>query len=304
MEKVYNELLKFIPKDNIYLNEPMSKHTSFKIGGNADFFVKVENNKELKSLIDMSKINNIPLTIIGNGSNILVKDNGIRGIVAKIDIKKIEIVENENDIIVILGAGELLGKIAQILLKNSIEGFEFASGIPGTVGGAVKMNAGAYGGEFKDIIKEVTYMDLNGNINILTNEQCGFSYRYSIFSDNDNYIVLEAKFILKKGNYDEIKEKMDEYAKSRREKQPITMPSAGSTFKRGEDFITAKLIDECGLKGYSIGGAEVSNLHAGFVVNKGNATAEDVINLIEYIKKQVYEKFEKKIELEIQIIGE
>ena len=165
------------------------------------------------------------------------------------------------------------------------------------------MNAGAYGGEFKDIVKDVTYMDAVGNIETIQNNECNFSYRHSLFS-NKNYIIVEATLMLQKGNINDIKSKMEEYAESRRTKQPINMPSAGSTFKRGEDYITAKLIDECGLKGYSIGDAEVSNIHAGFVVNKGNATAKEILELIEHIKCEVYKKFNKKIELEIQILGE
>ena len=211
--------------------------------------------------------------------------------------------DKNEEIIVTLGAGEPLGKIAQILLKSSIEGFEFASGIPGTIGGAIRMNAGAYGGEFKDIVESVTYMEETGEIKTIKNKECEFEYRHSLFS-NKNYIIIQTTLRLKKGNAKEIKAKMDEYAKSRKAKQPITMPSAGSTFKRGEDFITAKLIDECGLKGYSIGDAEVSDLHAGFIVNKGNATASDILKLIEYIKNEVYKKFNKKIELEIEVLGE
>lgn len=302
MEEIYNSLTKLIPKDKIFQNEPMSKHTSFKIGGNADIFIIISTINELKMVLDLSKNSKIPLTIIGNGTNILVKDSGIRGIVAKINIQKLE-VKYENDVAyVYLGAGELIGKSAQIFLKNSLSGFEFASGIPGSIGGAIKMNAGAYGGEFKDIVEKVTCMDYDGNIFELSNEQCDFSYRHSIFSTKD-YIILETKIKLNKGNSEEIKSKMDEYAKSRREKQPIAMPSAGSTFKRGEDYITAKLIDECGLKGYSVGGAQISEMHAGFIVNKGNATAQDVLNLVDYVQEKVYKKFDKKIELEIQVLG-
>ena len=280
MEELYSILIKNIPEQNIYLNEPMNKHTSFRIGGSADIFIKINTQEELKYILKVVQNERIPLTIIGNGTNILVRDNGIRGIVAKINIQKFEIETTGEDVIVTLGAGEPLGKVAQNLVKHSIQGFEFASGIPGTIGGAIKMNAGAYGGEFKDIVKDVTYMDAVGNIETIQNNECNFSY------------------------INDIKSKMEEYAESRRTKQPINMPSAGSTFKRGEDYITAKLIDECGLKGYSIGDAEVSNIHAGFVVNKGNATAKEILELIEHIKCEVYKKFNKKIELEIQILGE
>lgn len=190
-----------------------------------------------------------------------------------------------------------------MLLNNEIEGFEFASGIPGTIGGAIKMNAGAYGKEMKDIVKETTYMDLEGKIHKLTNEENKFEYRKSFFSNN-NFIVLDTTLILKYGIKEQIKAKMNEYMQSRKEKQPMEFPSAGSTFKRGNDFITAKLIDECNLKGTRIGDAEVSTKHAGFIINVGNATANDVIRLVEFIKNKVYKEKGKHIELEIQIIGD
>ena len=282
----------------------MKKHTSFKIGGNADVFIKISILDDLKNIIKYANDNNIKLTIIGNGSNILVKDSGIRGIVVKLDFKKINIKKVENKAIVTVGAGVSLGFLAQKLLSDSIGGFEFASGIPGTIGGAIRMNAGAYGGEFKDIVAKTKCIDKLGNIIELNNEEQNFSYRSSIFKNNE-LIIIESELKLEiKQNNQEIQQKMNENKDSRKLKQPINMPSAGSTFKRGEDFITAKLIDDCGLKGFSIGGAQVSNIHAGFIVNKGNATAKDVLDLVKYIKKEVYERFKKKIELEIEIIGE
>lgn len=309
--EIYSLLKNKILDENILKEESMKKHTSFKIGGNADFFVKAKSVEDVKFVIDLCKKNNIPLTIIGNGSNILVKDEGIRGIVLKIDIDKFEINEkipeelrkNNNSVIITVGAGVLLGKLAFQLLKKSISGFEFASGIPGTIGGAVRMNAGAYGSEFKDIVIETMCMDNNGNIIKLDNKKQKFEYRKSIFKDN-KYIILETKLLLEKvDDNSKIKEKMDEYKKSRMEKQPIEFPSAGSTFKRGSDFITAKLIDECDLKGYSIGDAQVSEKHAGFVINRGNASFEDVFKLIKFIQKNVKEKFGKDIELEVEIVG-
>lgn len=298
-------LIDKISKEKIMQDEPMNKHTSFKIGGNADFFVKATTEEDVRNVLQICQNNNIPLTILGNGSNILVKDNGIKGITLKICIDNIDIQKNENNqAIITVGAGFLLGKLAQILLQNSISGFEFASGIPGTIGGAVRMNAGAYGSEFKDIVIETTCMNQEGKLIKLSNKEQDFEYRKSIFQKKE-YIILETKLLLKTAqNSEDIKNKMTEYRNSRIEKQPIEFPSAGSTFKRGEDFITAKLIDECGLKGYTVGGAQVSTKHAGFVINTGNATAEDVIKLIEIIKKKVFEKFNKKIELEIEIIGE
>lgn len=290
-------------KENLYYDEPMAKHTSFKIGGPADVFIKVDNIEELKETLDLSKKNQIPLTIIGNGSNILVTDKGIRGITAKLNLKDIEIKNENNKQIIKVEAGVPVGLLAQKLLKEEITGFEELSGIPGTIGGAVIMNAGAHGKELKDILKKVTAMDYNGNIHEFTNEECQFSYRNSRFQ-KEKYIILQATLELEKENSTEIKEKMDEYMQFRKEKQPIEYPNAGSTFKRGEDFVTAKLIDEAGLKGYKIGGAQVSEKHAGFIVNVDNATAKDVIELTDYIKEKIKEKFGKKINLEIQIIGE
>lgn len=290
-------------KENLYYDEPMAKHTSFKIGGPADVFIKVDNIEELKETLDLSKQNQIPLTIIGNGSNLLVTDKGIRGITAKLNLKDIEIKNENNKQIIKVEAGVPVGLLAQKLLKEEITGFEELSGIPGTIGGAVIMNAGAHGKELKDILKKVTAMDYNGNIHEFTNEECLFSYRNSRFQ-KEKYIILQATLELEKGNSTEIKEKMDEYMQFRKEKQPIEYPNAGSTFKRGEDFVTAKLIDEAGLKGYKVGGAQVSEKHAGFIVNVDNATAKDVIELTDYIKEKIEEKFGKKINLEIQIIGE
>lgn len=300
-DEILEEIKKYSKEENILLNENMSKHTSFKIGGPAEIFIKIESIDELKNIINISKINNIPLYIIGNGSNILVKDEGIKGIVCKLSFKDIIIEKQEDAIIVKVGSGVTLGMLAGKLLKEEITGFEFASGIPGTIGGAIRMNAGAYGKEMKDIVIETKYMNQNGEIKVISNQEHEFVYRNSIFG-KEKYIILETTLKLEHGNKEKIKLQMDEYKKARLEKQPIEYPNAGSTFKRGSDFITAKLIDECGLKGYKIGGAQVSEKHAGFVINTGNATAQDVIDLTEFIKKTVYEQKGKKIELEIEII--
>ncbi len=323
--QICQELTKEVPSEQIYMNEPMSKHTTFKVGGNADIFIKVKNLEQLKFVIKVAKKNNIRITIIGNGSNLLVKDNGIRGIVAKIEFEDIKI--DADNAIVTVGAGVKLGLLAQELLKNELSGFEFASSIPGTIGGAVRMNAGAYGSEMKDIVISTKCLDLK-RYNMLTqktniddieieeyieksdepeiveldNDQQEFSYRDSVFSSK-RYVILETKLKLQNGDKEEIKRKMDEFLKSRKEKQP-NLPSAGSTFKRGDGYITAKLIDECGLKGYTIGGAQVSEKHAGFIVNTGDATAQNILDLIEHIKQVVYEKTGKLIKLEIEIIGD
>ncbi len=296
-------LEKIIAKENIKQNEMLKNHTSFKIGGPAEIFIKITTLEELKKLLKYCKENDEKLTIIGNGSNLLISNEGIKGIVAKIEMKEIQInqVDKENYEIK-LDSGVLLGFLAQKLLKEEIQGFEELSGIPGTIGGAIVMNAGAHGKEIKDIVLNVTAIDYEGNIHTFTNEQSEFSYRHSKFSSGE-YIILQTKLLLKKGKKEEIKEKMDEYAKYRKEKQPIEYPSAGSTFKRGEDFITAKLIDEAGLKGYSIGGAQISEKHAGFIINTGNATSQDVLDLVKYVKERVYEKFKKNIELEIKYLS-
>ncbi len=295
------EIQNIIPKENVYINEPMSKYTSFKIGGPAECLIKIKTLEQLKLILKYTNENNIKLTIIGNGSNILVSDDGIKGIVIKIEIDNLEINIQDKKALITVGSGVKLGLLAQKCLKEEITGFEFVSGIPGTIGGAIRMNAGAHGSEMKDIVKTVTYVDRNGEIHKIENNQAEFEYRKSLFSHND-YIIVETEIELEKGNANEIKEKMTEYANFRKEKQPIEYPSAGSTFKRGTDFITAKLIDECGLKGYQIGGAQISEKHAGFIINKNNATAKDVIKLMKYTKEQVYEKFGKTIEAEIEIL--
>ena len=302
-KEILNNLERIISKEKIKQNEPMKNHTSFKIGGPAEFFVKVNSVEELKELLQLCEINKIPLTIVGNGSNLLVLDTGIKGIVLKIELKQIQIKDiEEGKVEVIVDSGVQLGLLAQNLLKEEISGFEELSGIPGTIGGAVVMNAGAHGKEMKDIVTEITAIDYNGNMHIFTNEESEFSYRHSKFLD-EKYIILQVKLLLEKEKREEIKSKINEYAKYRKEKQPIEYSSAGSTFKRGTDFITAKLIDDAGLKGYSIGGAKISEKHAGFIINTGNATAKDVLDLVEYVTDKVYEKFGKKIELEIKVLG-
>ena len=298
IENAYSNLIKCIPKEKILKNEIMSKHTSFKVGGPVDLFITVETIEQLKDTIKILKHQNIEYKVIGNGSNLLVKDEGYRGAIIKPSFNSIEIKED----IVEVGAGVKNGMLAQKLLQKELTGFEFAAGIPGTIGGAMVMNAGAHGREMKDIVDAVTYYNCeNDEIETIKKEECNFEYRNSKFK-NSNVIIIKAILKLQKGNSIEIKQKMDEYKQFRIEKQPIEYPSAGSTFKRGADFITAKLIDEAGLKGYTIGGAQVSEKHAGFIINKNNATATDIINLIEEVQKIVYEKFNKKIELEIEII--
>lgn len=287
----------------IIYNEPMKKHTSFKIGGNADYFVSVKTIEELKQALFYAKQKQIPRTIIGNGTNILVSDSGIRGIVIKIDIQKFDLKEENDYIEISVGSGNKMMALATQLKKQEISGFEQLSGIPGTIGGAIYMNAGAYGKEMKDIVISTRCMNMKGEIIELSNEEQKFKYRSSVFNTKE-YIILDAKLKLKKGKKEDIELQMNEYLNQRKEKQPLEYPSAGSTFKRQEGIITAKLIDECGLKGYKIGGAMVSEKHAGFIVNTGDATAKDVLELIKYVKDEVYKKYGVKIEEEVKIVGE
>lgn len=300
---IYQKLLEIVPKENILVNEPMTNHTSFKVGGKADFLVTVTEVEEIKKIIELSRRKNIPLTIIGNGTNILVRDAGIRGITLKLEFKKMtKDIENDK-ITYTCESGLPLTLIATRALEDEASGLEFAFGIPGTLGGAIRMNAGAYGGEMQDIVQETTYIDEDGDCYTINNEEHEFEYRNSIFSKIPA-IILQSKLVLNKGNKKEIEEKMQENKKSRQEKQPLDYPSAGSTFKRGDGFITAKVIDECGLKGYKIGGAQVSEKHAGFIINTGEATAKDILDLIKYVKEKVKQKTNLDIEEEIQIIGE
>ena len=293
-----------ISKDRILYNEPMKKHTSFKIGGPAECLIKVTNKEELKEVLNLANKNEIPVNIIGNGSNVLVLDEGISGITVIMKIEGISFFTlDDKKFIVKIGAGEKIAKVGKIILNNSLTGFEEISGIPGTLGGAVRMNAGANGKEMKDIVKTVSCIDRTGNEKTFNSSEMKFGYRESIIK-GEKYIVTEVEIELEKGIKEEIKEKMDRYAKSRKEKQPLEYPSAGSVFKRGEDYITAKLIDEAGLKGYSVGDAEISKKHAGFIINKGNATAKDVLELVNKVKEEIYKKYHKKIELEVCLIGD
>ena len=306
-EDCIKQIEKIIDKNFIKLDEPMSKHTSFRVGGNADAYIIVQNKENLIEVLKIAKEYNLPITIVGNGTNLLVKDNGIRGLVINYASSNFEIIDaNKVDEYKIkVDSGVKNGVLAQFLLKNELTGFEFAAGIPGTIGGAIYMNAGAFGGEIANIVESVTYISLKDlKIYTLKNEQCEFAYRTSIFEQDEDKIILEAIFNFKKGKKEEIAQKMDEFRNKRLSSQPLDKPSAGSTFKRGENFITAKLIDECNLKGYKIGGAQVSEKHAGFIINTGNASAKDIIDLIEYVKTKVYEKFGVEIKPEVRIIGE
>ena len=283
---------------NIVYNEPLKNHTSFKIGGPCDEFCVVTSKEELCELIEYAKGKGVPYTVMGNGSNLLVSDKGIRGLVIKM-AKGFEGISVEGTKIT-AESGILLSKLANVALKHNLTGLEFASGIPGTLGGAIYMNAGAYGGEIKDVVRKVTYYK-DGKI--LETEEFDFSYRHSMFCES-NSIILSAELELKDGKYDEIKAQMEDYSKRRSDKQPISQPSAGSTFKRPEGFFAGKLIEDAGLKGCKIGGAMVSEKHSGFVVNTGDATCSDVLALIKHIQDTVMDKFGVKLETEVKILGE
>lgn len=287
--------------DNVWLDEPMKKHTTFRIGGPADYYICPHTPEEIREVISVCREEQIPWFIIGNGSNLLVSDSGYRGAVIQI-YKNLNAVECRDNIIH-AQAGALLSQIAAQALRCSLAGFEFASGIPGTLGGAVTMNAGAYGGEMKDVIKSATVLTEDGQILTLPVEELKLGYRTSIIK-SESYIVLEAEIELEAGDQTQIRAHMEELSEKRRSKQPLEYPSAGSTFKRPEGYFAGKLIMDAGLRGFQVGGAQVSEKHCGFVINTGNATAADVIGLIHEVQKKVEEQFGVKLEPEVRFLGE
>lgn len=289
-----------LPAECIKRDEPMGLHTTFRVGGNADFFLEISSPKELADIIKYLKQTERPYFILGNGSNLLVGDKGYDGVILHLGERFSQItVENET---ITVQAGALLSTVAKTAAKYSLTGMEFASGIPGTIGGAVVMNAGAYDGEMKQIITMVTVMTDQGEILELDNETMEFGYRTSIIK-NRPFIVLSAHLDLKKGNTEAIKEKMDDFGNRRRSKQPLEYPSAGSTFKRPEGYFAGKLIMDAGFRGYRIGGAQVSEKHCGFIINVGNATAADISELMDEVIEKVKEKFDVTLEPEIIRIG-
>jgi UDP-N-acetylmuramate dehydrogenase len=301
MTDFYREAVKITGETGIKRNEELSRYTTFKIGGVADYIAEPENADQIKGLIALCRRCNMPYFILGNGSNILVSDKGYRGLI-------IHILSGMNDIRVedtriLAQAGASLIKVSKTAKENGLTGMEFASGIPGSVGGAVYMNAGAYGGELKHVVSSVKVMNSNGDIYDVACEDMDFSYRHSIVEEQE-LIVLEAVFELKKGNAEEIGSEMRRLAEARVAKQPLEFPSAGSTFKRPEGHFAGKLIMDAGLRGASVGGARVSDKHCGFVINTGGATAEDVIGLVEYVQQTVYKKDGIMLELEVKKLGE
>ena len=311
MDTKIDQLKQIIPEKYILRQEPMKNHTTFRIGGPADIFVAPENMEEIKAVSRFAKEEGIPLFVLGNGSNLLVADDGMDGIVLQIykNYSGIEVRGNE----LIVKAGTLLSSTSRAALNEELTGFEFAGGIPGTFGGAVVMNAGAYGGEMVQVLKEVTVLTKEGEIKTLKAEELELGYRTSNVLKNE-YVVLEGVIALKKGNKEEIKAKMDEYALARKTKmaelmtrrrtsQPLELPSAGSTFKRPATGYAAAMIEAAGLKGLRVGDAQVSEKHCGFVINRGNATASDVMQLISDVKDKVKEQFGVTMEPEVKRVG-
>ena len=298
-KELVSELSSVLTEGRIATKERMSAHTTFKTGGAADVFVELSNLAELKAVLKLLKGERFYL--IGNGSNLLVSDKGLQGVVLHL-AKGFDRIKVEGNTIV-CGASATLSQIARAALDNSLSGFEFAAGIPGSLGGAIVMNAGAYDGEMKQVVKRVTLLNYNGEIVQKNVEEMHFSYRHSLLKE-ERFIVLEAEIALQKGDASAIREKMDDFAARRREKQPLEYPSAGSTFKRPEGYFAAKLIQDAGLKGFCIGGAQVSEKHCGFVINKGNATSADIYALIREVQKRVKDSSDVAIETEVICLGE
>mgnify|MGYP000039090400 CR=1 FL=1 len=300
-QTIENKFCACLGSDNVKRDEPMRKHTTFRIGGPADFYLCPHSTGELSEAIAICRQENLPFFILGNGSNLLVSDKGYRGVVIQI-WKNLSHIQTEGRILR-AQAGALLSKIAAQALENGLTGMEFAAGIPGTLGGAVVMNAGAYGGEMKDILKEVEVMTAQGEVLTLSKDELKLGYRTSVVKEK-GYIVLSACMELAFGEQEEIRKTMEELKQKRVDKQPLEMPSAGSTFKRPEGYFAGKLIMDAGLRGFSIGGAQVSQKHCGFVVNKGGATAADVKALIQEVQRQVKDKFGVTLETEVKFLGE
>lgn len=299
--KKYEELEKLVSKENIKYNESMKKYTTMKVGGNVECLVTPTSIKEITQVVKFARENNIKLYVLGNGSNVIVKDEGILGIVLKLSNKFAD-VKIDGEYITAL-SGATMPYVSMLAKKNMLSGLEFACGIPGTIGGGAKMNAGAYGSEMSNVIEEVTYIDEDLNIKTIKNKECNFSYRHSIFTQNKDFVIVEVKMKLEKGNLKDVEEKMEEYRKARTEKQPLEYPNSGSIFKRPEGYFVGKLVQDAGLRGKTIGGAQVSTKHTGFIVNIGNATCKDVEDLIKFVQDTVYEKFGVKLETEVEFIG-
>ncbi len=297
--RILQEIVNRIGAENVREHEEMAQHLSMRVGGPADYFMTPQTEEDAAFLVKLLNENSIKYYIMGNGSNIIVRDAGFEGVM-------IQFLDNYNTAeidgnLVRAKAGIKLKVLADMIMDRSLTGFEFASGIPGTLGGAVCMNAGAYDGEMKDVVREVKMLDKQGNILVLSNYEMDFSYRHSICSSGD-YVVLEALLELKPGNKEEIKAKTDDFTARRKDKQPLEYPSCGSTFKRPEGYFAGKLIMDAGLKGASVGGASVSRKHCGFIINDNNATATDVLGLIDLVKRTVKESQGVDLECEVKIL--
>lgn len=298
---VYTALGQIVSKQDILINELMSRHTTFRTGGPASLFIRPRTTEEIKGVLKLLKRSEVDFFILGNGSNLLVSDKGYDGVV--ISLANFDDIKIEDETKVIAQAGAMNSAIASLARDNSLTGFEFAAGIPGTIGGAMIMNAGAYGGEMKDITAKVTVLSSDGEVIKLDGQAMKFGYRTSAIKGK-KFVVLSVLLELQKGNKDEIAGKMQELALKRKEKQPLEYPSAGSTFKRPEGYFAGKLIEDSGLRGFSVGGAAVSEKHCGFVINEGNATSSDIYNLIKHVQDKVYEDFSVKLEPEVIMLGE
>lgn len=298
---VIHLLEKKINRKYIIEDEMMSKHTTFKIGGPADLYVIPRSEEELVYAIEVCMKEDIPYYVIGNGSNLLVTDKGFRGVIIEVYKQLSEITVEGNRVTAYAGA--LLSKVANVAAEYGLTGFEFAHGIPGTLGGAVTMNAGAYDGEIKDVIESATVIDENGKVKTLLAEELELQYRKSIVSKL-GYTVIKATLLLQEGDKEAILAKMKDLMQRRRDKQPLEYPSAGSTFKRPVGHFAGKLIMDAGLRGYQLGGAQVSEKHCGFVINKDNATCQDILDLIHHVQEEIKNKFDVQMETEVKMIGE
>lgn len=300
-KEFYERLIDIMGQESVFIDEPMEKHTTFRIGGPSDYFVLPKNIEEIQGVLTLCKEQNVPFYILGNGSNLLVSDTGFRGVMIHLGkyMNKIEV----EGTCIRAQVGALLSKIAGEALRQELTGFEFASGIPGTLGGAVMMNAGAYGGEMKDVLEEVTALTPDGELLVLKKEELDLGYRTSVIGKK-GYIALEALIRLEKGNPEEIRATMDDLTERRTTKQPLEYPSAGSTFKRPEGYFAGKLIQDAGLRGFTVGGAQISEKHCGFVINKDHATAKDVVELMREVSDRVEAKFGVPLEPEVKKLGD
>ena len=297
----YSGLEALLEPDQIKYNDPMKNHTTMKVGGPCDCMVLPVTIEQIQSVIAFAKENDIPYYVMGNGSNLLVRDEGVHRLIIKIKGGFNHIDVNENELLACAGA--TMPKLAVVAKENSLAGLEFACGIPGTIGGGVRMNAGAYGGELADVLVDVTYLNEEGDVCVIKKEDMNCSYRHTIFTDHPAWIILQARFALQPGNLEEITEKMEANKAARISKQPLEYPSAGSVFTRPKGYFVGKLVQDSGLRGVSVGGAQVSEKHTGFIINKGGATCADVLNLIQLVQDTVYEKFQVRLKTEVIVIG-